>query len=378
MRGFIAASVASILIGWLSPLAATTYLVLPDGTGDFPTIQSALDAAVNGDVIELGDGTFRGEGNRAFVLSKALILRSVSGDPDRCVIDCEGSSSESSGIGIWPSATSSAVMQGLSVIHGYGESHGGVLCRASISFVDCVFADNTVEWGYGGGGVCCRDCGPTFIGCHFERNSSLDAGGGGVLVYFGGPVLFDGCTFLQNVAPVGGGGCGLYESSAMLSDCVFLENVAPVGGAVTAGQGASATMERCTVVGNFGGGLCACNGSLLTATTTVIAWNGDGVGFCCSGTGVGALSCCDIFGNEGGDWVGCIEGQQGMNGNISLDPLFCDWQGGDFHLQIGSPCAPDYNPVCGLIGALPVGCGSTPAQETTWGAMKALFRGDAK
>ena len=39
------------------PAAATTYIVRPDGTGDFPTIQTAIDAAIDGDIIELTDGT---------------------------------------------------------------------------------------------------------------------------------------------------------------------------------------------------------------------------------------------------------------------------------------------------------------------------------
>ncbi|MCK4414565.1 MAG: hypothetical protein KAY32_13585 [Candidatus Eisenbacteria sp.] len=43
---------------------AETYLVLPDGTGDFPTIQAAIDAALDGDEILLADGTFTGDGNR--------------------------------------------------------------------------------------------------------------------------------------------------------------------------------------------------------------------------------------------------------------------------------------------------------------------------
>jgi hypothetical protein len=89
-----------------------------------------------------------------------------------------------------------------------------------------------------------------------------------------------------------------------------------------------------------------------------------------------ALTCCDIYGNEGGDWVGCIEDQYGVNGNISEDPLFCDPGSGDFTLQECSPCAPfsPPNPECDLIGAWPVGCGGTPTVESTWGALKALFR----
>lgn len=47
-----------------------------------------------------------------------------------------------------------------------------------------------------------------------------------------------------------------------------------------------------------------------------------------------------------------------MNGNICLDPLFCDPDGGDFGLQEDSPCrghAPE-SPDCDRMGAWPVGC----------------------
>lgn len=88
------------------------------------------------------------------------------------------------------------------------------------------------------------------------------------------------------------------------------------------------------------------------------------------------LSCCDIYGNEGGDWVGYIAGQYGVTGNISADPLFCDPGGGDLMLDCSSPCAPfsPPNPECDLIGAWEVGCGGTPEFEVTWGGLKHLFQ----
>ncbi|MCK4415324.1 MAG: hypothetical protein KAY32_17455 [Candidatus Eisenbacteria sp.] len=70
----------------------------------------------------------------------------------------------------------------------------------------------------------------------------------------------------------------------------------------------------------------------------------------------------------------CLEGQLGVDGNIWADPLFCDREGGDFRLELGSPCAPEANPDCGVIGALPVGCGPNPIDDRTWGGLKALFR----
>ena len=67
------------------------------------------------------------------------------------------------------------------------------------------------------------------------------------------------------------------------------------------------------------------------------------------------VTCCDIYGNEGGDWTGDLEDQLGAGGNISKDPLFCDPDNGDLRLQPESPCGPDSS-ACGLVGAWPVGC----------------------
>ena len=77
------------------PIAsATTYLVKPDGTGDFPTIQAAIDASQPGGEVLLSDGTFTGDGNRDLHFGKSLTLRSQSGKPSACTIDCQGSSTD--------------------------------------------------------------------------------------------------------------------------------------------------------------------------------------------------------------------------------------------------------------------------------------------
>ena len=67
------------------------------------------------------------------------------------------------------------------------------------------------------------------------------------------------------------------------------------------------------------------------------------------------FSCCDVHGNAGGDWVGCIADQDGINGNFSADPLCCNDEGGDFTLRSDSPCLPGRHPDgedCGLGGEL--------------------------
>ena len=89
--------------------------------------------------------------------------------------------------------------------------------------------------------------------------------------------------------------------------------------------------------------------------------------------GTASLSCCDIYGNAGGDWVGAIAEQLGINGNICLDPLFCDPTALDLTLHADSPCAAENNPECGLIGAWPEGCGLTTC-ETAEEALSAVNR----
>jgi hypothetical protein len=75
----------------LLPAGAATYLVNPEGTGDYPTIQAAVDAAEDEDTILLADGVFSGDGNRDIeYMGKAITVRSESGDPEQCIIDCGG------------------------------------------------------------------------------------------------------------------------------------------------------------------------------------------------------------------------------------------------------------------------------------------------
>src|SRR5262245_63632803 len=88
---------AVFLAALFSPAAASgaTFVVAPDASGAFATIQAAIDAAASGDVIELLDGTFHGPGNRDLDPGgKAIVVRSQSGTAAACLIACGGSSME--------------------------------------------------------------------------------------------------------------------------------------------------------------------------------------------------------------------------------------------------------------------------------------------
>jgi hypothetical protein len=346
------------ILAFAVPAFGDTYIVHPDGTGDFPTIQAAIDAVVDGDVIELTNGVFIGNGNRDIdFLGKAITVRSQSGDAEACVIDCQGSETETHR-GFWfrSGEDSDAVLDGVTITGGHlnGDSlgwiGGGVLCSddSSPTLSDCVFLRNHAGLG---GGVFCDGTSPTVAGCLFRENS-VDFDGGGMDCHDGSTALITHCTFISNSGPMGGG-MQIISAYPLLENCSFYGNSGALCGGVYCHGDAAPELRN-----------------------IIIAFCAEGPAVYCSGTSSATLTCCDIYGNEGGDWVGCIADQYGVNGNICEDPLFCDPENGDFTLECTSPCAPfsPPNPECDLIGAWPVGCGGTPTTRSTWGGVKALFR----
>jgi hypothetical protein len=165
---------------------------------------------------------------------------------------------------------------------------------------------------------------------------------------------FEGCRFVANTAYNGGALRGYYANRLEITSCTFASNVA-------ASQG-GAIFYRLS--------------GPLTAYRTIIAfsqanWAG-AIG--CLDSNQLTLTCCDLYGNAGGDWVGCIANQGNMSGNLSEDPLFCQAEQGDFMLWENSPCAPEVTGPCGLIGALDVGCGPIGVRPVSWAKIKARFR----
>lgn len=157
-----------------------------------------------------------------------------------------------------------------------------------------------------------------------------------------------------------GGAVSCIEASPRLIHCVLTRSTATnMGGGLYAYYSSSPALEGCTLAANqayLGAGACARSSSSLTLEHCIVASNLVGNGVHCTQASQASASCCDVWGNAGGDYTGGLEGYAGINGNISLDPLFCDLPAGDLALFNTSPCAAENNPECGQIGALPIGC----------------------
>lgn len=319
---------------------AAVYVVRPDRSGDFPSIQAAIDAAVDGDVIELTDGIFRNTGNRDIdYLGKAITVRSQSGNPETRVLDCRGSDRDPHrGFRFVSREGNDSVLEGVTVQNGYGLSELGFSA---------------------GGAVYVQDSSPTIRSCRLLWNSAR--AGGGIACISGAfvtTILIEHCTIGFNTAEVGGG-------------IHFALNGHP--------SVISSTLVANTATQNDGGGIYFTGGvpvPTLTIENSIIAFSAQGQSVECADFGWQVVvSCSDFYGNAGGDWIGCFADQAGVSGNLAADPLLCGAEFEDFHVDAESPCAPDHNPECGLIGAWPVACGDpTPVIDSSWGRLKTEFR----
>ncbi len=255
------------------------------------------------------------------------------------------------------------------------DSGGGMFYESSfLPLTECVFIGNEAD--YGGGLYVGFSIDPAITACTFVGNQAENGGGACFWNAYG---TLTSCTFVENEATSGGGLYCCFSAGPTLTECTFEGNLSVSGGGLYCYSAASPLVLGCTFVHNEGswlGGAILCSSiSTPTLTDCIIAFSEAGEAiYCFDEDTVPVLSCCDIYGNVGGDWVGHIAWQLTFDSNFSEDPLFCDAPNSDFTLHEFSPCAADNGPPsCGLIGALDVGCDS-PVESASWGTIKAMYR----
>ena len=390
----LATAAFAVLCAMLLPSpasAARAWVVSPDGTGDAPTIRAAMDSAQAGDAVILEGGTYY---EHDIELKSGVLLTSVTGQPDCTVIDAErdGRVLRGRDLETGTRVTGITLKNGRAV--GVEDGYGNLLCygngvylwKSSLSISNCIFLDNYIQFSTGpeisnGGAIYAEACVLTLTDCEFSGNTAHWGGGVWCLE---SSVSMSGCRFHDNMAWTAG---GLYigASTLQMTGCLFTRNqsLGPGGALWVDGTLETCTIDNCTFSANdsewgiAAGIWWACDECMLTVLRTIIAFSTHGNAVTCNGPGNILFECCDIYGNAGGDWVGGLEGQAGINGNFSLDPRFCAEESDNLALMQCSPCAPGNHPDganCRQIGALPVACPGTAVEPTTWGHIKSLFR----
>ncbi len=180
--------------------AADVYIVAPPGP---LTIQDAIDQCVDGDIVELMDGIFTGDGNRDLVLGGLEItVRSASGDPTSCIIDCEADEFDMHcGFNLDGGETVNTIIEGISIRNGYQSWSGGIFCQLA-TIRNCHFIDNV---GTEGGGITMQEQG-VIEDCLFVGNHAINGGGVSVCCCYGATASVARCTFVGNTADDYGGG----------------------------------------------------------------------------------------------------------------------------------------------------------------------------
>ncbi len=225
------------------------------GAASAESIQAAIDAAEDGDVVWVGPGTYL-EHDISF-LGKAITLISTGG-PNATVIDAEGLGR---GFMFNNKETSATVANGFTITGGSATYGGGVRCyRSSPVLEELVLVQNTAStagggFAFGGGEPVMRNVlvtendAPSNLGgggfadakasivlenVAFQNNSAKWGGGGfhgsNVTILFQNLAFEGNSSWIDGKDQPSGGGLHLEEVSGELSHCRFEANRAGRGG----------------------------------------------------------------------------------------------------------------------------------------------------
>jgi hypothetical protein len=261
------------------PCAAEIITVDDDGPADFDTIQAAVVAAVNGDVVIVADGVYESEGGQNLpvvdFLGKAITVRSENG-PENCIL-----SRGDYVVAFRNGETTSSVVSGFTITG--GDPGAGIGCiNSSATIENNIITGNWSEYG---------------LGSVFLHNSSA--------------------IVIGNIIS----GNAVYGPCAGIYCC----------------HDSSATIMNNTIVGNSGSWWDGNNGGIYCDTESsgtaavsncILRDNGDFDLHGCNAT----YSCIE----HGDPGVGNISADP-----LLVSPGYWDggtWVHGDYHLQPGSPC----------------------------------------
>lgn len=359
-------SLSAALITSTASVAAATTLNVP---GQFPTIQSAVDAAALNDTVLVAPGTYTGTGNRNIYVTRDVVVRSSAG-PKSTVIDCEGSTGVYRGFYLDGSSTEATVIEGLTIQHGwaYGsalDGGGAILCWSpSVTIRNCILVCNAVASPHCPAGLAPEGSA--------DGSASSNGLGGAIRGYASSPKIID-CVIAGNYADYGTA-ISCWGPSLTIIRSVIAGNGGGGGHDAISFYGDSLTIIESTITGNFGGTALRARGEATLERS--ILWGN------CSAPGVAleavvdtgsalAFTCCAVDSSA-------VEGLGQITyagENVYTDPLFCGPEPcqdaptvlGDYRLRADSPCLPGRN-ACGvLIGALGEGPGTCNATSVPAG-----------
>jgi hypothetical protein len=389
------ALVGGFVLAFSAALCAAATVVVDDvgdgrtGAGTvadpYRDLQTAIDAAADGDVLAILPGTYAArtvafvellcgncevhrspvQATRGFLVSgKALRLEGSGRDATTLVTNA--------GYGILFEGSGGSSVSSLTITGGKRDPDGSatdaavVVRKSTVTLQDLDIVDNTdrvEDVVVGIGGVMGREGAEIFIIGNVIRNNGWD----GVALYRGATAFI-----ADNQISVGrGAGIGITWDAVAT---VLRNRISGYWKGIGSFGSSRAVVRNNAVFDNLGWGIIATGTSFMEAANNVIARNGN-CGFAlwseeatavvtnniivengwreewvCPQVGVWLagertnldFTANDVWKNVAGDFRD-LEGATGADGNISLDPVFSDSL--DFHLRPGSPCIDAGNPI---------------------------------
>lgn len=246
-------------------------LMVPES---FPTIQSAIDQAIDGDTILIADGVYTGAGNVNIDIRGKSIVILGEGGPENCILDAAG---EQAGFFVQRGETNHTRIEGLTIKNAV---NAGIICfRSSPTIRNCIITHNgpiaggilaiinsdpVIEnclitdnrSGFSGGGIRCTDRShPTIRHCIIANNRA-DEFGGGVFVVSGDSILTH-TTIIHNQSIDGGGGIALHNGNAVMQNCTITGNETGLSTNGNVGDGGG--MHLINMTGSFSGNVITGN-----------------------------------------------------------------------------------------------------------------------
>ncbi|MCH9002404.1 MAG: right-handed parallel beta-helix repeat-containing protein, partial [Planctomycetes bacterium] len=219
--------------------------VLNVPTAAYPTIQSAIQAAVAGDEVVVAPGVY----NEAISFGATAITVRSSGGSAVTTIDASGLDLRV--VKFFPGSGPATQLSGFTITGGQRlgtEPHdrgAGIYCdRASPTIDNCIVEGNQAVVG---GGLAARLGDPTVTNCVFRNNHATFEGG--AVFNLSADPSFDQCTFELNQADVRGGAMANISSSPTLTDCFFDRNSSGLLAGAMYNQGSNLGAADPTITG---------------------------------------------------------------------------------------------------------------------------------
>jgi parallel beta-helix repeat protein len=301
---------------------------------DVSTIQRAIDTSIDGDTVEVSEGTYY---EKITFNGKSVLVTSIKPDDVNTVastiIDANDTSNSSYVVTFDSGEDGNSILNGISITGGYT----GIYCDGTVEITTSPKIMNCIILGNAAYGIHLHySCSPNILKCTISNNGS-----NGIWVQYGNAFAnVVSCDISRNSK-----GVHCQFGSAVISDSTIISN-SDRGISCQNAIGATGyvTVTNCTIARNSYGLSVAPDEPSTIANCTIFDNTTCGIFGSCEWTTV--KNC--IFWNNGDDisdnmTSGCVtyccnEDNEAGLGNFKTDPCFIDADSNNFHLDLNSSC----------------------------------------